>query len=268
MTRTPVEPFFEALFARDASGRDWLARLLAAAPHGRERLEELADAPGWLVTPLAVRAVSGRLACFEYSVVPSRKIEQWYIDHPDRLTWVDDTSASSLAVRLRRALVLDDPPGSQVRAQDRARDLLATRSALAREWWRFEEPHRLDCTLITDRLVVTITVADTAPGGGPVAPATPWYPQRSRLVADLEAAELVAAGRAWANLLLSSEPVDGGGDDDLAQTLPGAAPELDDEERRRLRGAYLGNLTWDAACAAVGLEPSMLAAEAGSRAVP
>src|SRR5207248_2805944 len=80
-----VEPFFESLVARDAGGRSWLPSLLAAAPHGRERLETLVDDPGSLVTTLAVRGVEGRLGCFEALAAPPRELLEWYVEHPDAL---------------------------------------------------------------------------------------------------------------------------------------------------------------------------------------
>jgi hypothetical protein len=251
---TRVHPFFEALFTRDASGASWLPRLLAAAPYGRSRLGELAEAPGWLVTPLAVRGASGRLACFDYPVNPPRQLLRWFIDHPDRLRWTDADTVSAEAVRLRRALALDDPPGSRSRAQERARELLLARSALAPEWWRFEAPATLDCVLITGRLVVTI-VGKRAEG---LSPATPWYPPRTELVRALEAAGQMATGRRWGTLLLSDGPLPDATDEALAESLSRAAPHLGTEELAELREAYLGNLTWAGACAAVGLPLSSL----------
>jgi hypothetical protein len=251
---TRVRPFFDALFARDPSGGSWLPQLLQDTPHGGERLGELAESPGWLVTPLAVRGANGRLACFDYPANPPRELLRWFIDHPDRLRWSDADAggASAEAVRLRRALVLDEPPGAQERAQDRARELLATRSALSREWWRFEEPVVLDCVLITGRIVITVT----GRGDDGVRPSTPWYPQRTDLIRDLEAARQMASGRRWASLLISDVPLAGGTDEALTQSLPEGAPHLDDAQRGALRDAYLGNLTWDRAVAAVGLPTS------------
>ena len=247
-----VQPFFEALFARDPSGGSWLPQLLSATPYGDARLDELAGAPGWLVTPLAVRGANGRLACFDYPANPPRELLRWFIDHPDRLHWTDAEDVSAEAARLRRALVLDDPPGSQQRAQDRARELLATRSALAREWWRLEEPAMLDCALITGRLVVTIVGKREAE----LRPTTPWYPQRTEVVRALEAARQMAADRRWASLVISDRPLAEAGDEAVAQSLADGAPHLDDEGRGELRRAYLGNLTWESASEAVGL-PSL-----------
>jgi hypothetical protein len=249
-----VQPYFSQLFAQDASGSRWLGELLSATPLGQTHLGELAEAPGWLVTPLAVRGASGRLAAFEHPVMPPRDLLRWYIDHPDALTWCEDADASPYGDRLRRALLCDDPPGSQVKAQDRARDLLATRSALAPEWWRFEGTSLLDCVLITDRLVVTVV----GKRADPLQAASPWYPKRTELVRALEAARHVAAHRRWATVLISDEPIPGGSPDDLVAVLPAAAPHLGAEDLRAMHEAYLGNVTWAQACGAVELPLSAL----------
>lgn len=248
---TAVEPFFTTLLRRDASGASWLPALLAATPYGTDRLDELAQAPGWLQTQLAVRGASGRLACFEYPAAASRRLLAWYIDHPDRLTWPADAevNVSTETVRLRRVLIDDDPPGARPRAQERAHDLLARSSGLTPAWWRFEELTKLDCVLITERLVVTIQVQR----GNGLLPATPWYPQRPQLVRNLEAARHLADGKRFASLVLSRRPLTEAADEQLERALPEAAPHLDQLERRELHDAYLGNLTWDGARDAVGM---------------
>jgi hypothetical protein len=249
-TPTAVEPFFTTLFEREAAGGSWLPTLLAATPFS-DRLDELVQAPGWLQSQLAVRGASGRLACFEYPAAASKRLLAWYIDHPDRLVWPPDGDAnvSAQTVRLRRVLIDDDPPGTRSRAQERAHDLLARSSGLTPAWWRFEELSTLDCVLITERLVVTI---QAAPNGGQ-SPATPWYPRRSQLVRNLEAARHLADGKRFATLVLSHRPLRDAADEHLERTLPEAAPHLDVLERRELHDGYLGNLTWDQACAAVGI---------------
>jgi hypothetical protein len=248
---TPLEPFFTTLFKQDAAGGSWLSALLAATPHGVQRLAEYVQAPGWLQTQLAVRTASGRLGCLEYPAVAPRRLLGWFIDHPDRLVWPADADegASAETMLLRRALINDDPPGVQARAQDRARDLLPRSSGLTPAWWRFEDMSTLDCVLITERLVVT--VAAGSPEGLP--PATPWYPKRSQLVRNLEAARHLADGKRFASLVLSERPLAQASDEHLQRTLPEAAPHLDQQERRELHDAYLGNLTWDEAYDAVGI---------------
>jgi hypothetical protein len=261
-----VEPFFTTLFGRDASGSSWLPALLAATPYGAERLGELVEAPGWLQSQLAVPGASGRLACFEYPAGAPKRLLAWYIDHPDRLVWPAgaETNVSAETARLRRVLLDDDPPGSRSRAQERAHDLLARSSGLTPAWWRFEELTKLDCVLITERLVVTVAVERT----DGLAPVTPWYPQRSQLVRNLEAARHLADGKRFASLVLSQRPLPEAGDERLERTLPEAAPHVDELERRELHDAYVGNLLWDDACEAVGIPrgslPDVLAeAEAG-----
>ena len=98
-----MERFFEALFARDPSGRSWLPALLAATPHGRAALGELVDDPGWIEIPLAVRGASGRLACLDYRVAPARKLLAWYVDHPEQLTWPAGTGLAQRRAPAPRA---------------------------------------------------------------------------------------------------------------------------------------------------------------------
>ncbi len=235
-----MERFFEALFASDPSGRSWLPALLAATPHGRAALGELVDDPGWIEVPLAVRGASGRLACFDYRVAPPRRLLAWYVDHPGELTWPAGTEPSPTVDRLRRALIDDDPPGARDRAQDRAHELIKTASPFTADWWRFEASAALDCVLLTDRLALTIE-------GDPRSPATGWYPARTQLVRDLEAAKHLAIGRRFATLVLSDEPLSEGIED---QVVAGT-PHLSEPERDELRAGYVGSLTWAQAAEAV-----------------
>lgn len=244
-----VQRFFERLIARDASGRSWLPALLAATPRGRSRFGDLLDDPASLIAPITVRTASGRLGCFEYSVVPPRELLAWFIDHPEAIVWPAHSELSAETERLRRALLRDEPRGSQVRAQERARELLQTRSHLSREWWRFEDPIAPGCVLITHRLAVTVEEIPRQDA----APASAWYPMRTPLVRTLEAACSVADGRPWGSLLLSPDPVAAGDREQLGRTLPASAPHLDQAAREELLDAYLGTLTWRAAHAAVGL---------------
>jgi hypothetical protein len=241
---TGVEPFLDALFDRDPSGRTWLPALLDATPRGRGVLGELADQPGSLEIALAVRGVNGRRATFDYLVPPPRELLAWFIDHPDELEWPEDAELSAETVTLRRALLNDDPAGSRARAQDRARERLTTAPPLVPDWWRFEDVTRPDAVLATDRLVV---VVEGARSDGELGP-TSWYPARSRLLRVGEAARQLAHGRAWATIVLSDEPL-------AEPALDRGAPHLSAPEREELRESYLGTLTFDEAAAAVGIPP-------------
>ena len=158
--------------------------------------------------------------------------------------------------RLRRALIDDDPPGVRARAQERARERARTASPFASDWWRFETASLLDCVLITDELVVTVVGRCAEPPG----PATPWYPQRSELVRDIEAAGQIAQGRAWGSVLISDEPLAAGSPEAVAASLAAGAPHLAPDERFELESAYLGNITWRQACDAVGCSYEVLSA--------
>lgn len=244
-----VSSFFGALLRRDASGRSWLPGLLAATPHAPQRLGGLVAEPGWLVTPLAVATANGELGAFTYSATPARELLSWYFEHPDALVWPPGARMSAATTRLRRALIDDDPPGARARAQERARELIRVRSPFSREWWRFEETARLDCVLVTDRLVVTVRGLEA----GSIPPATDWYPRRSRLVADLEASRLLSGERQWASLLISDHPLTVDDENHLAQAIDAGAPHLDAVGRDELRASFLGNITWRAAADAVDL---------------
>jgi hypothetical protein len=111
----------------------------------------------------------------------------------------------------------------------------------------------IDCVLFTEALVVTVEGKRTEP----LSPATDWYPKRSQLVRNLEAAKQLAKGRAWASMLVSEEPVAEGTDAALQSVLPAGAPHLGPEEHDELHAHYLGNLTWREACQATGVDPGI-----------
>jgi hypothetical protein len=246
---TRVERLFDALLARDGAGGSWLAPLLRAAPCGRARFGELADAPGWLEVTLAVHTQTGRRGAFEYPAAPSRRLLGWFIDHPDELQWSADPDATVETVRLRQALIDDTPAGARARAQDRAHDLVRRSAPLGRAWWRFEEARAVDCLLMTDRLVVVVRAREEVP-----EPATPWLPRRSGLVRDLEAARRFAdGGKPWGVLELGDE--DGAPAGAVAAAVRAGAPHLDDAERAELSAAYLGTLSWETASVATGVVP-------------
>jgi hypothetical protein len=237
-----AQSFFEPLIVRDPGGRSWLPELLHAAPYG-DRLGETREAPGFLHPNLTVRGLDGRRPCFEYPVSPPSGLLKWFIDNPERLTWPAGVTLSAEVELLRRALLLDQPPGARAKAQQRARDLMPVRSAFAQEWWRFEETHEPDCLLISDELVLVIVAAGTE-----IEPVSPWFPERSRLHRGLEAASRVAEvdQQRWGALVCSSEVLADAEDAAVRASLPDGAPHLDALGQDRLVAGYLGNVTWDA----------------------
>ncbi len=248
---TRVQPFFEHAFANNS----WLTPLLAKAPNARQTLGDLIDSPGEMLPVMLGAHPQGKAprACFEFEVLPDKAFLRWCVLHPDSLTWPAGQSYGDETTRKRRALIYDDPPG-RAEAQEEALDLIATQPASTRAWWRFEGSSWIDCVIATDRLVVTVEGKRTES----LSPATDWYPKRSQLVRNLEAACQLAKGRAWGTLLLSEDPVVGGDPSEVSASLDDAAPHLSEEARAELQRAYLGNITWRAACEAVGIPFSAL----------
>jgi hypothetical protein len=148
-----------------------------------------------------------------------------------------------------QSAALREDPG-RAEAQRQAFELIETKSTQIRGWWRFEGTSMIDCVLMTPQLVVTIEGKRTEP----LSAATDWYPKRSQLVRNLEAAKQLANGRLWATILLSEVPVPEGSDLGLSALPPTSAPHLHDADRDELRAHYLGNLTWQRACDATGIE--------------
>jgi hypothetical protein len=253
--RSQLEALLDPALRRDPSGRGWLAALLAATPYGIARLGELARDPGSISISLTVPGVSGRLSCFEQLSAPPRELVAWLIDHPDELTHASGTGASPEALRLRGFLLGDDPPGSRARAQERAHELLSTASPFTPQWWRFEDAAAPACVLMTERLVVTLQSEQA----DPLAPAGGWFPPRTRLVRDLEAARQLAHGRAFASLLVADASLPWPGrppaDEDAAITelVAAGTPHLDPAARAELAAAFLGRVGWAQAGDAVAV---------------
>jgi len=158
------------------------------------------DDPGELLSTFLRPHPSGKAprACFEYEVLPERPFLQWCIEHPEELSWPRREDFKANTRRLRRAPLYDEPPGRE-NAQAQALELLETRAVSERGWWRFEGSSFIDCVLATDRLVVTVEGKRTEP----LSAATDWYPQRSQIVRNLEAARQIAKGRRWATVVIS-----------------------------------------------------------------
>lgn len=94
------------------------------------------------------------------------------------------------------------------------------RSASTRGWWRFEGVSMIDWVLMTDRLVISVEGKSTEL----LSAATDWYPERSQLVRNLEAARQLAHGRSWGSLLISEEALPQGSDVGFDGVLPASAP--------------------------------------------
>lgn len=245
---TRVRPFFSSLIKQDPHGGSWLGTLLRSTPHGPTIFGDALRDTGVLDATLTSQTSKGWLGCFEFGVPAPSSIVAWYIQNPTELQWPAGKSYSEETTRLRRALLFDDPPG-RVAAQRLAEAERQVRPSARAPWWRFEGTSMIDCVLMTERLVLTIEGKRTEP----LSAATDWYPARSQLVRNLEAAKQLSHGRAWGSLLISEVKIAEGTGEGLDAVLSASAPHLGDDERRELHRNYLGNLTWAEACRAVGM---------------
>jgi hypothetical protein len=259
---TRVRPVFSALLSQDPSGRSWLGRLLEATEPGRRVLARLNGDPGGIDETFTVlrpfaEGSFGQLhlaQCFEREVAPSDGMLRWLIEHPQELTWPrsgrpfrPDTE------RRRRALVGADPTARE-QVQREALDELQRLGPRGSEgcWWAFEGFTSVDCWIETERLVLLVE----GKRDEPLSPATHWYPRRSQLVRNLEAACDAAGQDREAGVLLAvereiREPL-------TERGLRASAPHLETAAIERLRSAYLGQLTWSHLCDALGLRPEVL----------
>jgi hypothetical protein len=145
-------------------------------------------------------------------------------------------------------LLYDEPPGREAATAEALR-LIEARSPLTRGWWRFEGASSIDCVIATDRLVICVEGKRTEP----LSSSTDWYPPRTQIARNLVAARQIARGRRWASVVISADQLPEAGLNTVAASLDQAAPYLSDAERGELQAAYLGNITWQQACDAVGV---------------
>ena len=89
---------------------------------------------------------------------------------------------------------------------------------------------------------------------GGLHPATPWFPQRSELVRDLESARRLADGRAFAGILIcdGGPPAELADEAAVAATVAAGTPHLDETGRDDVRNGYLGCLSRAQVRAATG----------------
>jgi hypothetical protein len=247
---TRVQPLFDAAFALDPTGDRWLSALLKAMPRSSTVLGELVDEPGDLIQTLLGPHPSGKAprACYEYDVAAPKSLLRWFVEHPQHLTWPKGSDFGRGTEKWRRALLYDEAPGREAATAEALR-LIEVRNPLTRGWWRFEGASSIDCVIGTDRLVICVEGKRTEP----LSSSTDWYPPRTQIVRNLEAARQIARGRRWASVVISADHLPDAGFKPVAASLDEAAPHLSDVGRGELQAAYLGNITWQQACTAIGV---------------
>ena len=239
---TRVQPVFEALYLRDASGEAWLRPLLEMARH--------TAGPA----PMAIPADVGQLVAppqFEFAADPPRSLLEWLIRNPghlDRPSEADWRKWSRRTQTKRDALLSGD---AAVQAEALAQ-LESSFRLPRRAWWRFEGITRVDCALLTPSAVVFVEGKRTEMGP---SKGVTWCPHRNQVLRVLDRAAAFAqqTGRPhfFVVLVVEKDLVEREAERQREiesvvspETIRRSLPHLADKEQTELMSYYLGVTTW------------------------
>lgn len=261
---TRVRPFFQALLRRDATGKDWLPKLLSlssAVP------SSFASNPGVLLPWVSeTRVYKDRVLkkepynvasimlekCFEYSLRPPRAFLHWLIENIPCDKWEAKRSPKMSPATLEWRDKLFGLGGEELRqeAMRAALDALEKRGSQgsAKQWWAFEGFTEVDCYLETDRLILLIEGKRTEP----LSESTDWYEGRNQLLRNLEAIGETAGGKEFGVMVLSEKLVATPSE----SVIQASFPHLKSEPHKvaSLMKHFWGCFTWETACQATGLD--------------
>ncbi|HRC99864.1 MAG TPA: hypothetical protein PL080_01800 [Candidatus Syntrophosphaera thermopropionivorans] len=256
---TRVRPFFKALIGKDKTGESWLPKLLKATPLNQGLVKTLCEHPSGLLDDcLQEREYYDKILCktiklekcFEYSIPPSYSFLEWALMNPDKLTWPEDgkkTFGSETQYK-RECLFGYHGKDTQKEIMKEGLNELKKQGVYysAGQWWAFEGFTKIDCFLETDDFLLGIEGKRT----DKVSPATDWFPQRNQIIRNLEVLKETAGSKEYALLLMSEDGKDTIKDSDFTNSLP----HYSEQEIAEIKTHYLGALTWQQACEAVGLD--------------
>lgn len=257
---TRVRPFFRYLFDQNASGLSWLLKLIVSEQSNHSYASYLASLSCMINNQSQVKRkykdkILGNIElehCFECSVPPSYVLLRWLIEHPDTLTWPKHGQKERkycLSTQLNREnLFCKHGRKKQSEAKQNAINLLDSKGVQGskRKWWAFEGFTEVDCLLETEDFLLGIEGKRMEK----VSSATDWYPQRNQIIRNLEAIKEKAGSKAFAVLLMSEDGSDPILDADYSNSLPLYSAQ----EISEIRTHYLGAVSWQQACDAVGLD--------------
>lgn len=255
---TRVRPFFDQLITGDPSGESWLAAVAA----GASSEDDVAERPP-VLGPLDQELLLGKhhkdnrlgvkvwmRRCFEYPLLPTRELLEFCLRHPDALKWPEasgrpDEDMGKETLRMRKALLFDEPPG-RTEAQQEGLALLDKLGPgkAARKWWAFEGATEVDCLLRTETYTLLVEGKRTED----LSEKTRWLPGRNQLARNLEAAGQIR----HAGVLLAVENLIP--DLDVQAIVEKGCPHLDGTRQQVLRGRFLGQVTWRDLCRRTGIE--------------
>lgn len=226
-SKTRVRPIFRALSRSDNSGGQWLGKLMSlggrAAP----------DDPGTLIVP----------PLFEFLADPPRDFLAWLVSHPESLS-VPSYPTSESTQRKREAL-LEGNASARAAALAKIKDITADHWP---RWLCFEGTTKVDCALLTRKLVLFIEGKRTETGP---SPNISWYRGRDQVLRNLDCARWYAQryGLDYYAMLIIE------GDDESKRAaarnvesercVRSSLPHLTKSERADAMKHYLGFSTWD-----------------------
>lgn len=246
---SPAQAVFDPLLDKMPNGVPWLRELWDMAaltrPGGVVARE---GGLGQLIaaeTPRTRAERTGKI--YGRTVAPPAAFLRWLLEHPDRMQVRDRETfgaKSAVAQEWRRRLFSGDE-ALVVEARDAGLELLGQRLAQRgrNKWWAFEGFTRVDCCLISSQCVLFVE----APRTEPAASSTLWFPDRSLLWRNVEAAKELAGVKQF-GVILAVETEDEGAEalGDAASTLEKSCPHLEPDERAELSRHLLGFVAWPA----------------------
>ncbi len=261
---TRVRPFFRYLFDQDASGLSWLPKMIVSEQSNRSYASYLANLNCMMNNQNQVKRkykdkILGNIElerCFEYSVPPSYLLLRWLIEHPDILTWPKHGQRERkycLSTQLNRENLFGKHGRTkQSVAKQNAIYLLDSKGVQGskRKWWAFEGFTEVDCLLETEDFLLGIEGKRTEQ----VSSATEWYSKRNQIIRNLEVLKEKAGSKDYALLLMCEDGYDPISDHDFSIGLP----HYTSEQIVEIKKHYLGAVSWQQACDAVGMDPDRL----------
>lgn len=244
-SKTRVAPFFDYLLDRDPVGESWLPELLTLPEHGAARVEapgtagELLD-HAWGESERALEAPASLLKWLMRNLKCPSSMKRDDL-RPERQELVD-RDPERIAEGIRQ---IESGPGG-------------------RRWYVMEGPSYPDVYLATPDAIIVIEGKRTE--AGPTT-STTWMPIRLQMLRHLDGAFEIAGPREVFGFFMVEGPEDGElpavWEDACASTLDAelieaSLPHRSPAEREVIANAFLGAVTWQRACDALGVPRTVL----------
>lgn len=251
---TRVKPVFDALFAYDPTGAEWLRKLLElpSRPDGYE-----ASLPAEL-GPLIEHRWAGH-GDGEMRLEPPRSLLDYLLDHRIQTPPANYGTNDPRKRGLREKLFAGDRE-----ALSEARELVRSQGFVRGGWHIFEGKTAVDAYLETPELIVLVEGKRTERG---TTTKTAWMHARDQILRNLDAIWDRRGGKE----VVAFFAVEGAGDPPggceltpqwrrlVAETLDPAAlqaslPHRPKKDQTAIANRFLGATTWQAICAELGVD--------------